>query len=91
MERDSIVYNGIEYPIIIINGNKIDKDCLSDSIDYIIADDDLWAAIEDDFNDGVQDAIDIDSEIFYYCGSGFVASKPSEKKVIEYFKNEVSL
>ena len=91
MERDSIVYNGIEYPIIIINGNKIDEDCLSDSIDYIIADSDLWAAIEDDFNDGVQDAIDIDNEIFYYCDSGFVASKPSEKKVIEYFKNEVSL
>lgn len=91
MERDSIVYNGIEYPIIIINGNKIDKDCLSDSDDYIIADDDLWAAIEDDFNDGVQDAIDIDCEIFYYCKRGFVASKPSEKKVIEYFKNEVSL
>ena len=44
-----------------------------------------------DFNDGVQDAVDIDSEIFYYCDSGFVASKPSEKKVIEYFKNEVRL
>lgn len=89
MKRDTIIYKGIEYPIIEIARNLIDsewKDSDS-SVTYIIADIELWLAIEKDYENDNSAAIEIDNSIFYYCDSGFVASKPTEEKVIEYFDN----
>jgi hypothetical protein len=89
MKRDTIIYKGIEYPIIEIARNLIDsewKDSDS-SVTYIIADIELWLAIEKDYENDNSAAIEIDNSIFYYCDSGFVASKPTEEEVIEYFDN----
>ena len=89
MKRDTIIYKGIEYPIIEIARNLVDsewKDSDS-SVTYIIADIELWLAIEKDYEDDNSAAIEIDNSIFYYCDSGFVASKPTEEEVIEYFDN----
>ena len=89
MKRDTIIYKGIEYPIIEIARNLVDsewKDSDS-SVTYIIADIELWLAIEKDYENNNSAAIEIDNSIFYYCDSGFVASKPTEEEVIEYFDN----
>ena len=86
MERDFIEYKGINYPVVSIDSLKIDKDGGIDGIDYKVADVELWNAIEDDFNDGVQDAIDIDCDIFFYCSGQLIAGNPSEDEVIEYLK-----
>lgn len=86
MKRDTIIYKGVEYPIIEIARNLIDsewKDSDS-SITYIIADIELWSAIVRDYENDESTAVDIDNSIYYYCDSGFVASKPTEEEVIEY-------
>ena len=90
MERDFIEYKGIKYPVINIESLKIDKDGGIDGVNYNIADVELWEAIEDDYNDGDRLAMDIDCDIFFYCGEQLIASNPSEDEVIEYF-NGVSL
>ena len=43
-------------------------------------------ALKDYENDN-STAVEIDNSIFYYCDSGFVASKPTEEDVIKYFYN----
>lgn len=89
MKRDTIIYKGIEYPIIEIARNLIDSEWKNSdsSVTYIIADIELWLAIEKDYENDNSAAIEIDNSIFYYCDSGFVASKPTEEEVIEYFDN----
>ena len=49
-----------------------------------IADYELWAAIEDDYEDGDKEAVWIDNNVYFYCDSGFIASNPTESEVIEY-------
>lgn len=89
MKRDTIIYKGIEYPIIEIARNLVDSEWkdTDSSVTYIIADIELWLAIEKDYENDNSAAIEIDNSIFYYCDSGFVASKPTEEEVIEYFDN----
>lgn len=89
MKRNTIIYKGIEYPIIEIARNLVDSEWkdTDSSVTYIIADIELWLAIEKDYEDDNSAAIEIDNSIFYYCDSGFVASKPTEEEVIEYFDN----
>ena len=89
MKRNTIIYKGIEYPIIEIARNLVDSEWkdTDSSVTYIIADIELWLAIEKDYENDNSAAIEIDNSIFYYCDSGFVASKPTEEEVIEYFDN----
>lgn len=88
---DSVEYKGKIYPTIVINVDKIDKDAREQNMDYLVtlADYELWKDIEDDYNHDVIDAIDMDNDIYYYCQSGFIASKPTEEKVIEYMKGVI--
>ena len=89
MKRDIITYKGVEYPVIEIARNLIDsewKDANS-SVTYILADIELWFALEEDYENADSMAVDIDNSIFYYCDSGFVASEPTEEEVIKYFEN----
>ena len=89
MKRDIITYKGVEYPVIEIARNLIDSECKTadSSFTYILADIKLWFALEEDYENSDSLAVDIDNSIFYYCDSGFIASKPSEKKIIKYFEN----
>ena len=82
MERNAIVYNGESFPIIEIELSKVTN--LDSNEIVTIADYELWAAIEKDYENDKKEAVYIDSGIFYYCDSGFIASKPTESEVIEY-------
>lgn len=82
MERSDIRYKGIDYPVIEISLSKV-SDIESDEL-VIIADYELWAAIEDDYVDGDKEAAWIDNNVYFYCDSGFIASNPTESEVIEY-------
>lgn len=86
MKRDTIIYKGVEYPIIEIARNLVDSEWKNadSSLTYVIADIELWSAIARDYEDDEPTAVDIDNSIYYYCDSGFVASKPTEEEVIEY-------
>ena len=89
MKRDTIIYKGIEYPVIEIARNLVDSEWryTCSSFTYIIADIELWFAIKKDYENDNSTAVEIDNSIFYYCDSGFVASKPTEEEVIKYFYN----
>lgn len=88
MERNIITYKGVKYPIIEIARNLIDSEWKNtdSSLSYTIADNELWSAIEKDYEDNNSMAIEIDNLIFYYCDNGFVASEPTEEEVIKYFE-----
>lgn len=88
MKRDIITYKGVKYPVIEIARNLIDSECenTDSSLSYTIADNELWSAIEKDYEDNNSMAIEIDNLIFYYCDNGFVASEPTEEEVIKYFE-----
>ena len=49
-----------------------------------IAEYELGAKIEDDYEDGDKEAVWIDNNVYFYCDSGFIASNPTESEVIEY-------
>ena len=84
MERSSINYKGVDYPTVEIALSKV-SDIDSEAL-VTIADYELWAAIEDDYENGVKEAVCIDNNVYYYCDSGFIASNPTESEVIEYMK-----
>lgn len=87
MKRDIITYKGVDYPVIEIARNLIDREWEDSSFTYLIADIELWFDLEEDYENGDTMAIGIDNSIFYYCDSGFVASEPTEEEVIKYFEN----
>jgi len=86
MTRDWIKFRGYEYPVIRIEGNKIDFECPI-GVEYTICDIEFWwDVLERPCMEGDKEANEIDSQIFYYCDSGFVASEPTEQQVLDYFK-----
>ena len=89
MKRNIITYKGVDYPVIEIARNLIDREWENAdfTFTYFIADIELWFALEEDYENGDTIAIGIDNSIFYYCDSGFVASEPTEEEVIKYFEN----
>ena len=82
MERSKINYKGIDYPTIEIALSKVSN--IESNELGTIADYELWAAIEDDYEDGDKEAVWIDNNVYFYCDSGFIASNPTESEVIEY-------
>ena len=82
MERSKINYKGIDYPTIEIALSKV-SDIESNKL-VTITDYELWAAIEDNYEDGDKEAVWIDNNVYFYCDSGFIASNPTESEVIEY-------
>ena len=82
MERSKINYKGIDYPTIEIALSKVSN--IESNELVTIADYELWAAIEDDYEDGDTEALWIDNNVYFYCDSGFIASNPTESEVIEY-------
>ena len=82
MERSKINYKGIDYPTIEIALSKVSN--IESNELVTITDYELWAAIEDDYEDGDKEAVWIDNNVYFYCDSGFIASNPTESEVIEY-------
>ena len=88
---DSVEYKGKTYPTLVINVDKVDSSAKECNMHYLVtlADYELWAAMEDDYDNDVSEAVELDNEIFYYCDSGFIASNPTEEEVIEYMKHTI--
>ena len=82
MERSKINYKGNDYPTIEIALSKVSN--IESNELVTIADYELWAAIEDDYEDGDKEAVWIDNNVYFYCDSGFIASNPTESEIIEY-------
>lgn len=89
MEKGIIIYNGVEYPTISIELNKI-SECMGTYL-VTIADVELWNAIKDGYENDSDIEVSIDNSIYYYCDSGFIASNPSEEQVISEFKEVYGL
>lgn len=86
MKTIEMNYNGYRFPIIEIEGKKIDKECTDDTIMYNICDINVWwDCLEYPCMNGEEEANAIDNMIYYYCDSGFVDNEPTEKEIIEYF------
>ena len=85
MERISIDYCGKCYSVILISLDKVSD--ISSSEMVRIADVSLWDAIEEDYDNGVRDAVDLDNDIYFYCDYGVIDSFKSELDVIKYFEN----
>jgi hypothetical protein len=84
MEKGFIIYNGVEYPTISIELNKI-SECMGTYL-VTIADVELWNDIKDGCENDGDIEVSIDNSIYYYCDSGFIASNPSEEEIISEFK-----
>lgn len=86
MVKGWIEFDGFMYPIIKIEGKKIDNECTTDEV-YTICDINLWTdVLERPCMNGDKKANEIDAQIFFYCDNGLVASNPTEEEVIEYFR-----
>ncbi len=84
MKKSYIEYKGKSYPTIEIELNKVSD--IDSSHIVILADTSLWDAIEEDYNNEVIDAINIDNDVYYYMDYGFINDNVTEKDVIEYMK-----
>ncbi len=51
-----------------------------------VADVELWWAIEEDCNNGNEEAIEIDNSIFFFCDTGFIESDPTDEEIIKYLQ-----
>lgn len=87
MEKRNITYKGTEFPIIELPINLIETEARECGVNYpvIIADVELYYAIEDGLSNNEVEESNIDSLIYYYCDSGFVASNPTIDEIVEYF------
>ena len=82
MKKNSIEYNGVFYPTIDIELNKV-SDVESDEF-VTLADASLWDAIEKDYYNDVSEAEDIDNDVYFYCEHGFIESVENEWEVVDY-------
>lgn len=87
MTCEYIEYKGVQYPVRLVYLMNVEFHGQCENAH--IADYELWAAIKDDYDDGVEEAIEIDNDIYYYCDSGFIASEPTDDEIIKYLKEEI--
>ena len=87
MKKRNITYKGTEFPIIELPIDLIETEARLCGVNYsvIIADIELYYAIEDGVINNEVEAKNIDSLIYYYCDSGFVASNPTIDDIVKYF------
>ncbi len=74
MEKRNITYKGIEFPIIELPIDLIEIESRERGENYsvIIADVELYYAIEDGLLNNECEESNIDSLIYYYCDSGVI-------------------
>jgi len=82
----TIEYKGKEYPIFTINMGDV---CDTNSCETWVSEVRLWEAIENDFNDEVEEAVEIDNSIVYYLPDGFLKEGTTYEEVIEYVKQNM--
>ena len=86
MKKTEIEYNGLIYPAIEIEANKILKDVDTDEL-YTVAPIALWDnGLDDDCMSGDEDANMLDEDIFFYADNVLMYNNPTEEEVVQYFK-----
>lgn len=83
---EKITYKGKEYNVFPINL----KDIFSDncSLETLVAEDELWDAMENDFDIGVSEAINLDERIFCYLPNGYLDDKTTYEEIISIIKRD---
>lgn len=87
MTVEYIEYKGIEYPVRLVYFMNVEFKGQCENV--YIAPYELWLAIEDDYEDGVAEAIEIDNSIYFYCNGGFLDREPTDEEIIEYVKENI--
>jgi hypothetical protein len=49
-----------------------------------VTDVELYHEYESEYERGDSKAVELDNSIYYFCDSGFIASDPTDKEIIEY-------
>lgn len=80
MTKNYVEYNGKKFPVRTVNLSSVS----SYYTDVDVADYELFAAIESDYDEGKREAVEIDNSIFFYCDSGFIESDPTDEEIIDY-------
>lgn len=80
MNKSFIEYQGESYPVRTVDLSNVS----SYYTEVDVADFDLFHAIENEYDKGVREAVEIDNSIFFYCDSGFIASDPTDEKIVDY-------
>lgn len=88
MERYYEKFDGKEFPVRFVQVPKQWE--ISSYCTIEVADVELWAAIEYDYNNENSplhsEAVAIDNDIFFYCDSGFIASNPTDEQIIKHLE-----
>lgn len=84
MKKDFIEWNGKNYPVrfVMLPENE-------GGYEVMVADYELWAAIESEYEKGNPAAKGIDNDIFFYCNSGFIASDPTDAEIIALLSESI--
>ena len=83
MKKSFIECKGEKYPIRTVNiGDFYDDEELQGEID--VADVDLYWAYEDEYWKGDPEINDLDGSIYFFCDTGFIASDPTDKEIVDY-------
>lgn len=80
MKKSFIEYKGEKFPVRTVDLSSVSNDYK----DVDVADFDLFHAIEEEYDKGVCEIVEIDNSIFFYCDSGFIASDPTDEEIINY-------
>ena len=87
MTLEYIEYKGVEYPVRMVYLMNVEFYGQCECV--YVASTDLWKAIEDDYDAGVRDAIELDNSIFFYCSPEFFNGEPTDNEIIEYIKENI--
>ena len=81
MEKYFEEWNGKKFPVRVVS---VDAEYFGYS-PIKVADYELWNEIQY-YVEQIRDleAIRIDNEIYFYCRSGFIASDPTDEKIVDY-------
>ena len=88
MTVEYIEYKGVQYPVRLVYLMNVEFHGQCENA--YVADYELWAAIEDDYNAGVKEAVEIDNGIYYYCDLGFLAGEPTDDEIREYLRESLT-
>ena len=82
MEKITINFNGNEYVARVINLPP-----QLGGFRAVVADVDLWFAIEEELSH--EEATEIDNEIYYYFDSGVLSDNMTDEEIIKYLEKNV--
>lgn len=86
MEVSYIEWKGKSYPCVEVDMSDV-VDCESETT--TVADEGLWDAIKEDFEEGDADAVRIDEEIWFYADSDMFKDGVTYKDMVKHLKEYI--